>query len=76
MLHLIYLERALLLSKKPYSDWREIQAEYFDYKTSLSFGGVEEVLGFLKDEYPEYQTPELEARIRAFTGSSEAAMSL
>jgi hypothetical protein len=34
--YLIYLRSGpLLLSKQPYSDWREIQAEYDDYMASL-----------------------------------------
>lgn len=34
--HLIYLRPGpLILSKKPYADWREIQAEYDDYIASL-----------------------------------------
>ena len=51
-LHIIYLESRMLLSKKQYSDWRDIQDEFPDYKTSLGPWPVAEVLDFLRTEYP------------------------
>lgn len=51
-LHIIYLESRMLLSKKRYSDWREIQDEFADFKTSLGPWTVAEVLDFLCTEYP------------------------
>ena len=50
-LTLIYTESNLLLSKKQYSSWREIQDEYSDYKTSLGPWSVGEVIEFLTEEY-------------------------
>ncbi len=36
LFHLIFLRvGAVLLSRKPYADWREIQDEWDDYMTSL-----------------------------------------
>jgi len=41
----------MLLSKKPYSDWREIQDEYEHYMTSLGPYTEEELLGFFSEQY-------------------------
>jgi hypothetical protein len=50
--HVIYLRPdGMLLSKKPYSDWREIQDEYADYMTSLGPFSEEELLDFFSEEY-------------------------
>lgn len=50
--HLIYLKPdRMLLSRKQYSDWREIQDEYESYLTSLGSFSVDELLQFLSEEY-------------------------
>jgi hypothetical protein len=50
--HVIYLRAGgMLLSRKPYSDWREIQDEYEDYMTSLGPFSEEGLLDFLSEEY-------------------------
>ena len=50
--NLIFLNtEKLLLSKKLYSDWHEIQAEYKDYMASLSFDTIDEVVDYLIEEY-------------------------
>lgn len=41
----------MLLSKKRYTDWREIQDEHVDYMTSLGPFSEEELLEFLSEEY-------------------------
>jgi hypothetical protein len=51
LLHIVYLESRMLLSKKRYSDWRQIQDEFADYKTPLGPWTVAEVLDFLGAEY-------------------------
>ena len=52
--YLIYLEDKLLLSKKEYSDWREIQDEYYEtYKANLSPMTCEELIRFFKDDCGE-----------------------
>lgn len=52
-LHVIYTKSEMLLSKKHYGSWREIQDEYEDYKTSFGPWAKEEVLEFIEEEYPE-----------------------
>lgn len=50
--HLIYLRPdGMLLSRKPYDDWREIQDEYENYMTSLGPFAVDELMGFLSEQY-------------------------
>lgn len=50
--YLIYLRPGgMLLSKKQYSDWREIQDEYESYMTSLGPFSVDELVEFLSEEY-------------------------
>ena len=51
-LHIIYLTTQMLLSKKRYSDWRQIQDEFADYTTSLGPCTATEVLEYLHAEYP------------------------
>lgn len=52
-IYLIYRRSGLLLSRKPYPDWRSIQAEFPDYQTSLGPWSAAEVRKFLADEYPD-----------------------
>lgn len=50
--YLIYLRPdRMLLSRKRYSDWREIQDEYESYMTSVGPFSVEELSSFLSEEY-------------------------
>jgi hypothetical protein len=69
-LHIIYLESRMLLSKKRYSGWREIQDEFADYKTSLGPWPVAEVFNFLRTEYPE-SCPFSEQQVRTFLDSDD-----
>ncbi len=51
-LHLIYLKPdRMLLSRKHYADWREIQDEYENYMTSMELFAVEELVSFLSEQY-------------------------
>lgn len=53
---LIYLEDCVLLSKKEYLNWREIQDEYYDeYKASLSPMTYEEIIFFFEDDFGDEQ---------------------
>ncbi|PZV05601.1 MAG: hypothetical protein DCF32_10915 [Leptolyngbya sp.] len=51
-LHLIYTETKMLLSKKQYGSWQEIQAEFLDYKTSLGPWPADAVIDYLQTDYP------------------------
>ena len=51
---LIYLEDCILISKKNYKDWQEIQLEFWrGYKASLSPMTSEEMIDFFQDDYGE-----------------------
>ena len=67
-LHLVFLTSQLFLTKKPYTHWTEIQAEFNDYKTSLGPWKSEEVIDFLQSEYPE-APPFTAAQIQNFMRS-------
>ena len=70
LLHIVYLRSGpMLLTKKSYRSWREIQDEYEDYMASLGPWQAADVLQFLKDEYPEHFSHEEIQRINAFLQS-------
>ena len=43
----------MLISKKAYEDWREIQADYEPYMASLGPWPLDELVNYLTAEYPE-----------------------
>lgn len=45
----------MLLSKKPYGSWREVQDEYENYKASLGPWSHDQVIEYLSDEYQDIQ---------------------
>lgn len=53
-LHIVYLRQGgVLLSRKVYADWREIQSEFEDFMASLGPWAEDEVVEFLTGEYPD-----------------------
>lgn len=77
LLHLIYLRPdRLLVSKRAYADWREIQDEYDDYMTSMGPYDEGALLDFLAEQYGDEAaawgfTPEA---IRALARSSDEVL--
>lgn len=55
ILHIIYTEAEVILSKKSYGSWREIQDEYSDFKASLGPWPSEEVAEYLSQEYSKIE---------------------
>lgn len=50
--NLIFLrDSKLLLSKKEYSSWRDIQQDYENYIASLNFKSIDEIINYLSMEY-------------------------
>ena len=75
LLHIVFLRPAgMLLTKKPYASWREIQDEYENYVTSLGPWDVDSVLDFIHMEYLS-DPPFTEEQVRAFLRSSEMVLS-
>jgi hypothetical protein len=50
-LHIIFTDTDVIISKKFYPSWRDIQDEYLNYKTSLGAWSVKKVIDFLETEY-------------------------
>ena len=67
----VYLDDCMLLSKKSYSDWREIQDEYpKTYKASLEPMTYEELIGFFEIDFKgEKDWPFSRNEIREFLSS-------
>ncbi len=51
LLHIIYLKDEMLLSKKQYRSWWEIQEEFPAYKTFLGPMSITDVIFFFQDDY-------------------------
>jgi hypothetical protein len=72
LLHIVYLRSGpLLLTKKTYRDWREIQDEFDDYMASLGPWVFSDVIDFLREEYPNSFGPEQLRRIERFLESDQ-----
>ena len=75
LLHIVFLRSGrLLLTKKQYASWRDIQDEYDDYMTSLGPWDVDSVLDFLRTEYPT-KPPFTDEQVRKFIESLEMVAS-
>ena len=50
--NLIFLRNSkVILSKKTYSDWKDIQAEFENYMSSLNFESKEDLIEYLNLDY-------------------------
>ena len=76
LLHLIYLRSGpVLLSRKPYAHWREIQDEWDDYMTSLGPWTAEDVLDFFREDFSdEANWPFTAGEVAAFAESDRVVM--
>ena len=77
-LTLIYLITGdMVLTKRPYSDWREIQAEYMGYRSSLRFQTCEELADFFAEDFgDEEDWPISREDLRGFFESNEETLRL
>lgn len=50
-LHIIYTESEIILSKKEYANWQEVQQDFPDYKASLGPWLEADVIQYLDAEY-------------------------
>lgn len=74
-LHIIYTDANLVISKKKYTGWEQIQHEYLGYKASLGPWSEDEVIEFLEDEYDNL-FPNAATQINEFLNSSLVAKAL
>ena len=72
----ILLEDKVVLSKKEYADWREIQKEYFEsYKANLGPWTFDELISYLEDDFvDEKNWPFKKDTIRDFFSSSDLVL--
>ncbi|MHA1637751.1 MAG: hypothetical protein ACTSUO_03300 [Candidatus Thorarchaeota archaeon] len=76
-IHIIFLRGdVVILSKKKYSDWREIQDEYDDFMTSLGSWTAEAVISFYELDFGKDDTdwPFSREQILAFEKSDETIL--
>jgi hypothetical protein len=74
LLHIVFTKEAMLLVKRPGVDWRALQDEFFDYKSSLGPYDIDGVVDALRDEWPGAHARQ--AEIREFSESSSTVLSL
>ena len=72
--HIVFLKRATLLVRRPHADWRALQAEFFDYKSSLGPWTLGAAAGWIAEEYGA--DTERDGDVRAFAAATETAMSV
>ena len=70
---IIYLEDDMLISKKEYSCWREIQDEYYEkYKANFPPMYCDEIIKFFEDEFMQEENwPISRKRIIEFFNNDE-----
>lgn len=72
-LHIIYTETAMLLSKKEYLTWQDVQRDFQDYKASLGPWADDEVADYLNEEYSDI-FPDVQAQIAELRNSESLSM--
>ena len=68
----VILQQRVLLTKKKYNSWREIQDEYYDeFMTSMGPFNVDEFLEYLTDDFKEEENwPFSKEKIMSFVSSN------
>jgi hypothetical protein len=77
-IHYIILENKLILSKKAYKNWREIQDEYYNFfTTSLGPWTKEDLLDYLENDYKsEDRWPFSRQQIEDFFSSDQMILEI
>jgi hypothetical protein len=76
-LHIVYLRSGwMLVSKKNYPTWRQIQEEFPDFMISLGPWPFSDVLKFLEDEYSTRYKATDAARIQRFLETKYETLAL
>jgi hypothetical protein len=68
--HIIFTSSAVLLTRRSYASWRQIQGEFDDYKASLGPRSPEDVIEWLATEYSDL-SPAARDQVRAFLNGEE-----
>ena len=69
-LNIIFTTTEVLISRKPYASWREIQDEYNDYMASLGPWDKRTVASWLDEEYCDL-APSAELQIEALLSGQD-----
>ena len=72
---IIHLEDGMLISKKNYESWRQIQDDYETYKASLGPWEVEDAIEYLSNEYAN-MSPSTGVQVEALLQGNQKAMNL
>jgi len=70
---IVHTEGGMCLTTKQFGGWREVQGDFEDYKTSLGPFDVDELVDYLRIEYPS-RAPFSQDDVRSLTGRSSAYM--
>ncbi|MDQ4624854.1 hypothetical protein [Janthinobacterium lividum] len=73
--HIILTRKEVLISRKPYASWREIQDEFDDYVASLGPWDTATATSWLDEEYSGL-SPSAQDQIGAFLYNEQAVRSL
>jgi hypothetical protein len=74
LLHVIYTETDMLLSKRLYASWREIQDRYETYKASVGPWEHPDVIAYLNEDYSDL-LPNGEEQVQLFiAGTAEVCI--
>ncbi|WP_128143123.1 hypothetical protein [Janthinobacterium lividum] len=73
--HIILTRKEVLISRRPYASWCEIQDEYDDYMDSLGPWDATTATSWLDEEYSGL-SPSAHDQIRAFLCSEQAVRTL
>lgn len=70
-LHIIFTRNEeVIISRKAYASWREIQDEYDDYMTSLGPWAADAVASWLDEEYSDL-VPSAQEQVEALLSSEQ-----
>ena len=72
---IIYTKQEMLLTKKAYVGWREVQAEYLGYKSSLGPWEIEEVVDYLEFDYANLE-PSASVQVNALINGPSDTIAL
>jgi len=74
-LHLVFTESNIVLDKRQYEGWRQIQDAYPDYKASLGPWSLDEIIDFLSFEYDNL-LPSATTQVNDFSNSGDITKEL
>ena len=75
-LHVIYTRsNVILLSRREYASWQQIQEDIADYMTSLGPWSAEQTVEYLREEHPDL-SPDAAEQMRSFLSKGESTVSL